>query len=90
MTIFENRVAEADRAGRAAAETAIAQWERDTEPNTNLTALTLMEPEDVGFTDTEILLKITGEKTLHDPEDEDIIVGTFHDSFYEALEEYGE
>lgn len=85
MTIFQNRVAESVRAGRAAADTAYAQWASDEEPNPAV--LFDYEPEDVGYTDTEILLQITGSKTLHDPEEEDTIIGTFKDNFYEALEE---
>lgn len=82
---FERRLAESVRAGRDAADQAYAQWARDEEPNPPV--LTDMEPDDVGFTDTEILLKVTGHKSLHDPEDEELIVSTFKDAFYEGLEE---
>lgn len=84
-TVFQNRLAEAVRAGRAAADTAIGQWEADKDSEKPLTDY---EPEDVGYTETEILLKITGHKTLHDPQEEEDITSTFADSFYNALEEY--
>lgn len=78
---FENRLAESARAGRDAAESHAASRDFSREELLNL------EPEDAGFTDTEILLKITGEKTLHDEEEAEAIVGVFRDNFYDALEE---
>lgn len=79
-TVFQNRLAEAVRAGRRAADEAIAQTSVST-------PISEIEPEDVGYTDTEILLKITGQKSLHDPEEQEDIIDTFKDAFYNTLEE---
>lgn len=84
MTVFENRLAEATRAGRAAGESAAGSGKYTKQELRDLT------PDDEGFTSTEILLKITGEKSLHDPEEADAIVGVFEDNFYDAIAEYEE
>ena len=49
-----------------------------------------LNPSDVGYEPVDILLKVTGNKTLGDTEEEALIVGCFEDNFFEAIEEYEE
>lgn len=81
---FENRLAEAARAGRAKAEEMAADSDYTKAQVLNL------EPDDDGMDDTNILLSITGFKTLHDEEEAEAIIGVYRDNFYDKCTEIAE
>lgn len=74
MTIFEDRIAAAIRFGRNAAD-----------ENPDVPADIALA--DLGYDQVSILLTVTGEKSLADPEEQEDILSAFEDAFYDRLEE---
>ena len=79
-SIFEERLRATVALARKAAGQAVGA--KPDVPPKDLT------PDDTDWTDQEVLLHITGEKSLPDPEEQATILGVFEDTFYDTLEEW--